>query len=353
MRVCVDNNASPVAGKKRKSDDNSDSGAEDELVMSQINPSMTSAKRQRLADQAEDMPTSPSHEPNTIPSPVAQEDLSSSDTSESTIPPSWLTTHNDDEPASSNSSDSTIPPSWSIEHKEADHTESVLPPVGHTDSMLESKYDSQSDYYQQHIQQQQQSNDDASEIIRSVSSNNSHQQPPQQHSQQQQHSSQQQQHSSQQQRPSQRNSQQAHSQQQQQQHRQQNTHPTLITPLSIANHPKLLRKIPFANKNIFITTMQKLWRQYTSASLDTNHTQQHQIIAHILSIPGQALRSRRGGKKDRNREINHMRARLTEMQNIPSHTHNTSITASLQSPSRPITRSISSVHSATNAITGR
>jgi hypothetical protein len=217
--------------------------------------------------------------------------------------------------------------------------------------MLESQYDSQPDHHQP--QTQPHSNDDVNEIIRSVSNNNSHQQSSQQRRQQQpnqqQHS--QQQHSQQQQ-PSQPNIEQAQSQQQQQ-HRQQNTHPTLITPLSIANHPKLLRKIPFANKNIFITTMQKLWRQYTSASLEANHTQQHQIIAHILSIPGQALRSRRGGKKDRNREINHMRARLTEMQNIPSHTHNTSTTASLPSPSRPITRSISSLRSATNASIAR
>ena len=96
--------------------------------------------------------------------------------------------------------------------------------------------------------------------------------------------------------------------------------------------------------------MQKLLRQYTSASLEANHTEQHHIIAHILTIPGQALRSRRGGKKDRNREINHMRARLTDMQNIPPQSHSTS---SLQSPSRPITRSMSSVNSATNAAVAR
>lgn len=95
VRGCVDSNVSPVLGKKRKSNDNTEEGDEDQLVMSQINPSMSSAKRQRLTDQVGD--------------------ISSSDSSESTIPPSWLTTHNDEEPASSDSTDSTIPPSWSIE----------------------------------------------------------------------------------------------------------------------------------------------------------------------------------------------------------------------------------------------
>ena len=121
VRVCVDNNVSPVAGKKRKSNDNNDDDDEDQMVMSQINPSMTSVKRQRLADQVKDMPSSASHEQDTIPSPLPQPDLSSSDSSESTIPPSWLTTHNDDHPASSDSDDSTIPPSWLIEHTEAEH----------------------------------------------------------------------------------------------------------------------------------------------------------------------------------------------------------------------------------------
>ena len=170
VRGCVDNNASSVSGKKRKSNDNIEEDGEDQLVMSQINPSMSLAKRQRLADQAGD---------------------SSSDSSESTIPPSWLTTHNNDEPTSSDSSDSTIPPSWSIEHTDAEHTQNTLPPAGHTESMLESKYDSQADNHdQQH---------------------SSYQYSPQQHSRQQ-HSPQQhspQQHSPQPQ-PSQPNGEQAH-----------------------------------------------------------------------------------------------------------------------------------------------
>jgi len=227
--MCVGNSASPVAGKKRKSNDHTEDNGGDQLAMSQINPSTNSAKRQRLPDQP-------------------HQDLSSSDTSESTIPPSWLNTHTDDEPASSDSSESTIPPSCSIEHcdTEADHAENILPAPAFTDSMLESKYDSQPDHHQP--QTQPHSNDDVDEIIRSVSNNSSHQRSPQQRRQQQpnqqQHS--QQEHSlhhqhSQEQQPSQPNIEQTQSPQQQQ-HQQQNTPPTLITPLSIANHPKLLRK---------------------------------------------------------------------------------------------------------------
>jgi hypothetical protein len=92
VRMCVGNSGSPVAGKKRKSNDHIEDNGGDQLAMSQINPSTNSAKRQRLPDQP-------------------HQDLSSSDTSdtsESTIPPSWLNTHTDDEPASGIASSSSF-----------------------------------------------------------------------------------------------------------------------------------------------------------------------------------------------------------------------------------------------------
>ncbi|HVW99155.1 MAG TPA: hypothetical protein VHA52_01730 [Candidatus Babeliaceae bacterium] len=87
-----------------------------------------------------------------------------------------------------------------------------------------------------------------------------------------------------------------------------------ITPLTIANHPKLLRKVPFINKHIFLTTMHKPFAEYARASLAGDREAQHRVIVQILNIPGQTMISRRDGKKGKYRDFTLMHHRLIQQQ---------------------------------------
>jgi hypothetical protein len=87
---------------------------------------------------------------------------------------------------------------------------------------------------------------------------------------------------------------------------------SLITPVDIANHPKLLRKVPYTNRSMFNSTMRRPLSDYTRASLQKDSAAQHRSIVEILSIPGQTMISRRGGKKGRQRDIAIMQHRLIE-----------------------------------------
>src|ERR1700733_5304739 len=51
-----------------------------------------------------------------------------------------------------------------------------------------------------------------------------------------------------------------------------------ITPADIANHPKLLRKIPYINRATFNTTMRRIFSLYTEASIQKDKSAQHDLI---------------------------------------------------------------------------
>ena len=116
---------------------------------------------------------------------------------------------------------------------------------------------------------------------------------------------------------------------------------SLITPVDIANHPKLLRKVPYTNRSMFNSTMRRPLSDYTRASLQKDSAAQHRSIVEILSIPGQTMISRRGGKKGRQRDIAIMQHRLIE-RNLASSSTSSSSSSSVSSTSnRPNTRSTS------------
>ena len=123
---------------------------------------------------------------------------------------------------------------------------------------------------------------------------------------------------------------------------QQTSHDIATTQANIANHAKLFRKIPFANRNMFIKTMQTMLMQYAKASINSQQSEQHNIIADILSIPGKTMISRRGGKQGRNRDIIIMQHRLAEQQNnhIAAASSTQRTTSFIQSNQR-VTRSMS------------
>ncbi len=85
-----------------------------------------------------------------------------------------------------------------------------------------------------------------------------------------------------------------------------------VSPLDIANHAKLLRRIPHTNRSIFIATMRKLLANYTKASMDQDPTDLHNCLVEILMLPGQTMISRRGGKKGRQRDSAIMHHRLMD-----------------------------------------
>lgn len=113
-----------------------------------------------------------------------------------------------------------------------------------------------------------------------------------------------------------------------------------ITPADIANHPKLLRKIPYINRATFNSTMRRPLSEYTQASLQKDPAAQHRLIVEILSIPGQTMISRRGGKKGKHRDIILMHHRLIQ-KNLAALSATSSAASAATAASRPITRSIS------------
>jgi hypothetical protein len=112
-----------------------------------------------------------------------------------------------------------------------------------------------------------------------------------------------------------------------------------VTPVEIANHPKLLRKVPYTNRSLFITTLRRLLGDYVRASLEKDSAAQHKCIVEILMLPGQTMIRRRGGSKGRRRDTAIMHHRLLE-----KHLPTSALSSSAPSASvlnRPATRSTS------------
>ena len=109
-------------------------------------------------------------------------------------------------------------------------------------------------------------------------------------------------------------------------------HTDSVTPTDIANHPKLLRKIPYVNRATFNTTMRRIFSLYTEASIQKDKSAQHDLIVEILRIPGQTMVSRRGGKKGKQRDIALMHHRLMQR-------HSADSSSSASQSSRPNLRS--------------
>ena len=95
-------------------------------------------------------------------------------------------------------------------------------------------------------------------------------------------------------------------------------HRDSVTPTDIANHPKLLRKIPYVNRATFNTIMRRIFSLYTQASIQKDQSAQHDLIVEILRIPGQTMVSRRGGKKGKQRDIALMHHRLMQRHSADS-----------------------------------
>jgi len=110
-----------------------------------------------------------------------------------------------------------------------------------------------------------------------------------------------------------------------------------VSPLDIANHAKLLRKVPHTNRSIFIATMRRLLANYTKASMDQDSATLHNCLVEILMLPGQTMISRRGGKKGRQRDSAIMHHRLME-RNLPSSASSSPL-SSASILHRPATRS--------------
>src|SRR4051812_6347708 len=111
------------------------------------------------------------------------------------------------------------------------------------------------------------------------------------------------------------------------------------TPMDIANHAKLFRRVPFANRALFILNVRRLLTAYIHASQTADSAEQHRLLVDLLALPGRVLVSRRGGKQGRHRDIMAMLHRLMHM----SHTDHSHPPGTSDSPvaHRPITRSVS------------